>query len=59
LFHAILSHLARTPITNVAQKARSLVTGKQRQRKRLQKWRWIEEEAGAEITKDRGGKGES
>jgi len=32
---------------------------KQRQRERLQKRRWAEEEAGAEVTRDRGGRGDS
>jgi len=40
----------------------SLVIGKQRQRERqrrqrLQKRRWAEEEAGAEVARDRGGRG--
>jgi len=34
----------------------SLVIGKQRHRERLQKRRKVEEEAGAEVARDRGGK---
>jgi len=36
----------------------SLVIGKQRQTKNLQKLRWVEEEAGAVVVRDTNGKGD-